>query len=171
MYAIINRARATTILVAALVAGCQSASGSAPGTSGSSGSNAAPHALEFTLVHNSANSGFTRLEELVIQDADEFTRRWRGVLQGSPDAEKPVVDFARTTVVFVALGSRNTGGYSVHIDSVTAQSAGATVHYTVTTPRARCMSIQVLTSPIEVIMLPRVEGVVKFRKRDVSGGC
>lgn len=143
-------------------------------TSGSTLVNA-PSALAFVRLHNSDNSGFTRNSEFVIQDPAEFTRRWRGVQQGSPGAVLPLVDFEKTTVVFVAIGTRNTGGYAVRVDSVTTASGkapgGATVHYTVTSPRARCMSMQMLTSPLEVISFDRVAGEIKFKKRKVSAGC
>lgn len=140
-----------------------------------------PSLLTFDVLHNGSNSGFTRNSEFVIQDGDEFGRRWKGVQQGAPDAALPTVDFGKSTVVFVAIGIRNTGGHSVRVDSVTADAAakgstakglmGATVYYTVTSPGARCMSMQMLTSPIEVISFEHVAGVVKFRKRGVSGGC
>ncbi len=135
-----------------------------------------PSSLPFELLHNGSNSGFTRLSEFVIQDSDEFTRRWRGVQQGAPEAVLPVVDFAKTTVVFVAIGIRNTAGHAVRVDSVTASSSkkepdGATVYYTVTSPGARCMSLQMLTSPIAVISFERVTGAVHFKKRSVKGAC
>ena len=137
--------------------------------------------IPFEVLHSGRNSGFTRNSEFVIQDSDEFTRRWKGVQQGAPDAALPTVDFEKIIVVLVAMGTRNTDGHSVRVDSVTMDSAttgapvksssGTTVHYTVTSPGARCMSMQMLTSPIEVISFERVTGVVKFRKRSVSGGC
>lgn len=134
------------------------------------------HSLPFVRLHSGINSGYTKLSEFVIQDADEFTRRWKGVLQGTPDAALPTVDFEKTTVVFVAIGARNTGGYSVRIDSVTTdpaatKSGGATVHYTVTSPGARCMSMQILTSPLEVISFDRITGPIRFKKRGVTGAC
>lgn len=131
----------------------------------------APRSLAFVRLHNGINSGFTKHSEFVIQDADEFTRRWRGVQQGAPGAVLPEVNFEKTTVVFVAIGARNTGGYAVRVDSVTPESNGATVHYTVSSPGARCMSLQELTSPLEVISFDRVEGAVRFKKRNVKGGC
>ncbi|MBC8087857.1 MAG: protease complex subunit PrcB family protein [Phycisphaerae bacterium] len=127
--------------------------------------------IAFTLLHNAFNSGFASPSEFVIQDPDEFTRRWRGVLQGTPDTAQPVVDFANTSVVLVAIGSRNTGGYSVHVDSVASAAGVTTVHYTVTSPGARCMSLQTLTAPVEVISVERVQGAVRFSKRSVSRGC
>lgn len=130
-----------------------------------------PNSLAFVRLHTGINSGFTKHSEFVIQDPDEFTRRWRGVQQGAPDAALPEINFEKTTVVFVAIGARNTGGYAVRVDSVTTESSGATVHYTVSSPGARCMSLQELTSPLEVISFDRVEGAVRFKRRNVKGGC
>ena len=131
----------------------------------------ATSSLPFIRLHNSFNSGFTKPSEFVIQDGDEFARRWRGVVQGTPDAAKPEIDFEKTTVVFVTMGARNTGGYTIHVDSVTAESNNATVYYTTTSPGSRCMSMQMLSSPIEVISLDRIAGTVKFKKRTMKGPC
>ena len=111
------------------------------------------------------------MSEFVIQDIDEYTRRWRGIVQGSPDAAMPAVDFSKTTVLLVALGSRNTGGHTVRIDSVVSASSAITVFYTTTSPGSRCMSMQMLTAPVEVISVDRVPGAVRFRKKSVTGAC
>lgn len=140
----------------------------------------ASQTIPFTRLHSGAHSGFTRLSEFVIRDQDEFARRWRGVQQGAPDAALPTMDFEKSTVVFVAMGSRNTGGYSVRIDSITSGTSAAksgatathyTVFYTTTSPGARCMSLQELTSPLDVISFEATTGDVKFKKSNVKSGC
>ncbi|MEO7997038.1 MAG: protease complex subunit PrcB family protein [Gemmatimonadaceae bacterium] len=171
MHSLRKKTVATAVGLAVVISACKSASVGASNPSTKPASATAIHSLPFDVLHNGISSGYTKLSEFVIQDGDEFTRRWRGVLQGSPDAEKPEVNFEKTTVVFVAIGARNTGGYSVHVDSISKESTGATVHYTVTSPGSRCMSMQMLTSPVEVISFDRVEGQIKFRKRGVSGAC
>lgn len=158
---------AAIVSASALIAAC--ATGGA--NTGGGAHSTAPHSVPFVVLHNGFNSGFTRLSEFVIRDNDEFTRRWRGVTQGSPDAVKPDVNFEKTTVVFAAIGSRNTGGYTVKVDSVISDAMGATVHYTVKSPGARCMSLQELTSPLEVISFDHLEGEIKFKRRNESGTC
>ncbi|MEP6833691.1 MAG: protease complex subunit PrcB family protein [Gemmatimonas sp.] len=132
---------------------------------------APPRSLAFVRLYNGANSGFTRNSDFVIQDADEFARRWKGVLQGDPEAAMPEVNFEKTTVMLVATGIRNTDGHSVRVDSVVKETNVVTVHYTVTSPGGRCMSLQILSSPIEVISLDKLTGAVKFKKHDVKKGC
>lgn len=186
MKVMFSRALLATLTAVSFAAACKSASGGA-GASGSApagnvpagnvpAGNAASRSVPFERLHSGVNSGYTQLSEFVLQDDLELTRRWRGVLQGSPEATKPNVNFDKSTVVLVAIGARNTGGHSVHIDSVlttaTATRPGiTTVFYTVTSPGARCMSMQMLTSPIEVISLDRVQGEVRFRKKSVAGPC
>ena len=167
-------------LLAAMVFLVAEPSACASGNAGTSNSSAppnhaaVPHSVPFVVLHSGINSGYTRLSEFVIRDGDEFTRRWRGVLQGAPDAAKPEINFEKTSVVLVATGARNTGGYTVHVDSVIAAAGAAVhyiVHYTVSSPGSRCMSLQELTSPVEVISLDRFDGEVKFEKKSVSGAC
>jgi hypothetical protein len=163
------RSAAVALVAGIAVSACSSSSGSsaAPAT----GPSVASRPLPFDRLHIGPNSGYTRLSEFVIEDTDEFNRRWRGVQQGSPDAQLPVIDFTRKTVVLLAIGSRNTGGHEVRIDSVNAVSDGAIVHYTVTSPGARCMSMQMLTSPIDVILLDKIGGHVRFSRKEVKGSC
>ncbi|MGV3710846.1 MAG: protease complex subunit PrcB family protein [Gemmatimonas sp.] len=165
--------RSVRLTVAVLVAGgavsaCASG-GSAPAPA--EGASVVSRPLPFDRLHIGPNSGYTRLSEFVIEDVDEFNRRWRGVQQGAPGTELPVIDFTRKTVVLLAIGSRNTGGHEVKIDSVNAVTDGAVVHYTVTSPGARCMSLQMLTSPIDVILLDKLGGHVRFSRKEVKGSC
>lgn len=155
----------------ALTAACKHTSSPPPGSAPDSNGVADATSIPFTVLHNNANSGFATGVELVIQDQDELARRWRGVQQGAPDAAMPTVNFGNSTVILVATGSRNTGGHTIHVDSIASASGVATVHYTVSSPGSRCMSLQMLTAPVEVVGVSRIAGTVRFRKKSVTGSC
>lgn len=155
----------------ALIAACKQTSSPPPGSAPDSNGAAGATSIPFTVLHNNANSGFATGVELVIQDQDELTRRWRGVQQGAPDAPMPTVNFGTSTVILVATGSRNTGGHTIHVDSIAAASGVTTVHYTVLSPGSRCMSLQMLTAPVEVVGVSRIAGTVRFKKKGVTGSC
>jgi hypothetical protein len=136
-------------------------------------SSAAPAQVpsSFTRILTQHNSGFDEPAELVIRDRAALEAAWARVfnqVQGNPP---PAVDFAKETVILVALGTRSTGGHSVHVDAVTRTVGGAVVRYTATRPGDGCMSTQSLTSPVDVVRMPHIEGTVRFERREVVQPC
>lgn len=163
--------RVAAIAALALVAACKQTSSAPPGSAPDANGAASAASIPFTVLHNNSNSGFATAVELVIQDQDELVRRWRGVQQGAPDTPMPTVNFGTSSIILVATGSRNTGGHTIHIDSIASAAGVATVHYTVSSPGSRCMSLQMLTAPVEVVGVSRIAGTVRFKKRNTTGSC
>ena len=93
--------------------------------------------------------------QVVVQDAAAWRRLW---LQHSPDRPMPAVDFARETVVAVFMGSRNTAGYSVTIQSVTEGGGALVVKYRETRPAPGGVTAQVLTFPYHIVAVPKASG-------------
>lgn len=116
-------------------------------------------------------SGFTEGEELVLRNDSELAAAWKTVHAGIPGNPAPAVDFAQNMVVVLALGQKRTGGYAIRFDSITHASDGAVVHYTVTSPGPGCMTTQMITSPVEAVSVPRVDGTVQFQKSEVIDRC
>jgi hypothetical protein len=97
----------------------------------------------------------------VIRDLNGFNATWITLHQGVALTPVPSVDFSQNMVVVLALGPRNAGGYAIHFDSITVEVDIAVVHYTVNTPGLNCVSAPVLTSPVDVVVVPRFE-LVRF---------
>lgn len=116
-------------------------------------------------------SGYTEPAELVLRDAGGAVDAWNTMYSGVAGNPPPAVDFARDMIVVVALGQRSTGGFTIRVDSVSTSGGGATVHYTVTTPGPSCMTTQMMTSPVDVVRVPRVEGDVRFDRRVIVQDC
>jgi hypothetical protein len=82
------------------------------------------------------------------------------------------VDFAREMVVLVAMGERPSGGHSLRVDGVSdAPNGGLVVHVTRTSPGPQCMSITMMTAPLDVVRVPRATGAVRLQTRDVAQPC
>ena len=125
----------------------------------------------FTRILTQNASGFEEPAEMVIRDQAALEAAWGRVfnqVQGNP---APVVDFGRETVILVALGSRRSGGHTVHVDAVKPAGDGALVRYTATSPGPGCMTTQSLTSPVDVVRAPRITGTVAFRRHDAAQPC
>lgn len=125
----------------------------------------------FTRLLSATTSGFTEPAETVVREASTLASAWRTLHDGVPGNPPPSVDLVTRTVVVLALGPRNTGGYAVRTDSVTAEGTGATVHYTVTSPGPDCMTAQMLSSPVEIISFARADGQIRFVRRNATNPC
>lgn len=102
--------------------------------------------------------------EAVITSTDELAAAW-------PGSDVPAVDFAREQVVFVALGERRTGGYSVEVTSVTISGDTLVVRYVERRPGPGCLTTQALTTPYHAVAVPRVHATPRFERETVSVPC
>lgn len=159
-------------LIAAVVLAVPSCNQPGP-TSSSTPDGANVNSVQQPATHllTATTSGFTEGEELVLRDNDELTAAWKTVHAGIPGNPPPSVDLARNMVVLIALGQRRTGGYTVRFDSITHEGNGAVARYTVTSPGPGCMTTQMITSPIDAVSVPRVDGAVRFEKSEVINRC
>jgi hypothetical protein len=81
---------------------------------------------------------------------EEFRELWRRYITDTP----PPVDFSRESAVFLLLGTRSTGGYS--IDPQTAGVSGGEVRIDapVTSPGRESIVTMALTAPFAVVAVP-----------------
>ena len=163
-------------LVAALVAAlslgvpaCSPAT-NAPSTTPSA-SAVTPDSLPMTQLASAIVSGFSESAELTLRDNSALAEAWKSLHAGVPGNPAPAVDFGTQTVFLVALGQRNTGGYTVHIDRIVRTGDSTSVLYTVTSPGPGCMTSQMMSSPVVAVSTSRVTGAVRFERRDVVSAC
>jgi hypothetical protein len=131
----------------------------------------APAPSSFSRILTQNTSGFDESAELAIRDQAALESAWARLfnqVQGNP---APAVDFTRETVILVALGRRTSGGNAVRVDGVTRAGEGALVRYTATSPGPGCMTTQSLTSPVDVVRVPRISGAVRFERHEVVERC
>ena len=78
----------------------------------------------------------------------------------------PAVDFAKSMVIGVFLGSRNTAGYRVTITGIERDGANVAVTYREERPGARDILAQMLTFPHHLVRVERIAGEVKFTRAE-----
>jgi hypothetical protein len=128
-------------------------------------------AQPFTSIFESLTSGFPERAGLALRTRaayDETMRTAYGILA---DAAPPPVDFERDMVIVVALGERATGGYAVRVDAIEQDADGVVIRSTETSPGPTCIVSQMLTSPVQVVSTPAIEGAVRFEWRQVTEAC
>jgi len=108
---------------------------------------------------DAGDQGFETRREVVVRTAAEWTALWKQVGSSRP---KPAVDFARSTVIGLFLGSRPTAGYSVTIGSIERQGTEVVVTYRERPPAPTDMVAQMLTAPYLLVTAERLDGRVRF---------
>jgi hypothetical protein len=116
--------------------------------------------VAFTTVARGPVSQITEPREVVVRTADE----WRALWKSHGDARQPTVDFSRSIVIGVFLGTRMTAGFEVDIVSIRPQGATTVVEYRERRPDPDALLAQGLTAPFHLVSVPRLDGAVEFRK-------
>jgi hypothetical protein len=108
---------------------------------------------------DAGDQGIESKREAVMRTAAEWTALWKELGSSKP---RPAVDFARSTVLGVFLGSRPTAGYTVKIDTIERQGAELVVTYRERPPAPTDMVAQMLTAPYLLVTIEKFDGRVRF---------
>jgi hypothetical protein len=126
---------------------------------------AATDRVAYTTIASGAHSGIDDRREVVVRSAAEWAALWKEHAAGQP---APSVDFARSIVVGLFLGSRPTGGHAVEIRGVERNDRTLTVTYRERRPDPSSIVTQVMTAPFHLVRVDRHDGEVRFTR--VSDG-
>ena len=108
-------------------------------------------------------SGLQQPERLVVRDQAAWITAWSSLWpNGVPIPALPAVDFSKDMIVIAALGGRNTGGYSIFVDSARAAASGLVVFVGTSSPGRHCITTQAFTQPVDIARVPRTEAAVAF---------
>jgi hypothetical protein len=106
----------------------------------------------------------------IVRDVKGWESLWRA-MKGKrvPLPELPEVDFQKHMVIGAFMGSRSTGGYSVHITRI-EQNDKIVVTVRETAPGPGDMVTMALTAPYHVVLVPHSEKPVEFTGPRVKTG-
>ena len=119
--------------------------------------------MSFTTIGQSEQSGVEQARQVVVRTPEEWKALWTEHAPGRP---MPAVDFAKSMVIGVFLGSRNTAGYRVTITGIERDGANVAVTYREERPGARDILAQMLTFPHHLVRVERIAGEVKFARAE-----
>ena len=119
--------------------------------------------VSFTTISQSEQSGVEEPRQVVLRTPEEWTALWKEHAPGQP---MPAVDFTKSMVIGVFLGSRNTAGYRVTITGIERDAASTVVTYREVRPGARDILAQVLTFPHHLVRVERIAGEVTFTRAE-----
>ena len=111
-----------------------------------------------------AFSGYDTAQTIVIHDRDTWVRTWSDInRRTTPLPALPDVDFTSEMVVVAALGTRPSSGYDVVFTSASEAGEIVTVEVESRAPGAGCVTLTVITSPVDLARIPRRNGAITFR--------
>jgi hypothetical protein len=111
-------------------------------------------------------------ERTVIRDRTTWVALWaRLVSDLQPAPPVPDIDFSREMIVVASMGLRPTGGFSIRIEGVYEAEGQLYVTVRETSPGPTCVTIQVLTAPVDVHRVAVHPGPVNFVERATTSDC
>lgn len=133
---------------------------------------AARAAFDSAMSGISSHTGVQDRRRQVIRDADTWAAVWAEVVTPYvPTPALPTVDFSEYMIVFVAMGTRNSGGYDIEVDAVLDDSAALVARVRETSPGPSCMTTQALTAPVAAKLVPRRDRVVTWAEQTSTHNC
>ena len=121
---------------------------------------------------NAAERVFPSEATLVVHDQQSWLNLWSQMARNRvPTPPAPAVDFTQNMLLVAAAGDRPTGGFSVAITEVTQVGGGLAANVTVTSPGSNCVVTQAITSPVQVVSIPRSNMAVNFQVRQEIRNC
>jgi len=117
--------------------------------------------VPMTTLSSDQMSAIDTARQVVVRTAADLEKLWREHAPGRP---APAVDFAKNMVIAVFLGSRPSSGFAVQITEVRRDGDGLLVTWAERRPGPGQISATVMTSPSQIVAVPRVDGTVRFQK-------
>jgi PrcB C-terminal len=117
--------------------------------------------VTFTTLLDGQASAIEEPREVVVRTPAEWKALWA---KHAPGQKMPAVDFGKSTVIGVFLGTRNTGGYRAVITGIERQGSDLLVTWKEEQPSPDLMVTQALTSPFHLVQIDKTADSVKFAK-------
>ena len=119
--------------------------------------------VSFTTISQSEQSGVEEARQVVVRTPEEWKALWKAHAPGQP---MPAVDFTKSMVIGVFVGSRSTAGYRATITAIESEGANVVVTYREDRPGARDILAQMITFPHHLVRVERIAGEVKFTRAE-----
>jgi protease stability complex PrcB-like protein len=117
-------------------------------------------------------SGLADSVRTAIRDETTWRSYWEAMHRPFiPAPPVPDIDFTREMVLLAALGTRPSGGFSLHIDGVVQFPSRLSVSVTRTVVGPGCVVAAVVTQPVDVVRVPVTSAPVVFAEQIVAADC
>jgi hypothetical protein len=110
--------------------------------------------IEFAVVAAAGNSGVSEPLRQAVRDPAAWRQVWERIhATVSPTPALPEIDFARETVIVVALGERMSGGYGIAVEEIRLAGDRLLVQVRLDCPPKGLMTTMAVTQPVQAVRL------------------
>lgn len=125
-------------------------------------------ALEHAVIAQGTNAvAIDMRTNYRIEDQDQLVALW-SLVYGNNAPNMPGVDFETNEVIAVFDGTHSTGGYRVHVTSVTDTGLNRVVGIEHVEPHADCPVAAVQTSPFELVVVPKMSDALTLTREETT---
>ena len=109
-------------------------------------------------------SGIQSPTELVVTNTAQWTELWKKhSARRTPSTPPPEIDFEKESVLFVTLGQKHSGGYSVEITALREANGKIEILVKTRAPKPGGLQLQAITAPFHIAAVPKLTGPAKFK--------
>lgn len=131
---------------------------------------AGPDTVAFRLLKEGQNAtAMTERANYSIENAEQLSELW-GYIQATPGST-PSVDFTKDEVLAVFDGTHTTGGYYIQVTGVVDENGSRVVQVTRVSPGEGCVTPSAITSPYQVIVVPKSELPLTHEDEAITQDC
>ncbi len=123
--------------------------------------------IQTTPFQKGAYSGIDAEKEMVIRNE----RDWLKLSDKMKGEKLPSINFQKKMIIAVFQGQKPTGGYSIYVDEVCRKKNGIEVNVHKEKPGSNCKVTQAVTSPYELVILPKFQGDLSFNSVTKAKEC
>ena len=121
--------------------------------------------IVFSEIQTGKNSSYTKYTTKEIVNIKELSAVWINLFT-KYDRKPPVptIDFDNKMLVVIALGERNTGGYSIQVNSILETKNEIKINVSENKPGPTCLTSSVMVYPFQLIEIPKTAKKITFTK-------
>jgi protease stability complex PrcB-like protein len=128
--------------------------------------------IPVVTIAQSDSSAIGAETTFVIRSNAELGAAWSQIYADRLDRTlPPQIDFDTYMLVIVASGRQPSSGFTVKITGATRDRDGLVVHVTIERPGENCGTATVITGPIAIARLPKLDRPVRFDITRTSVPC
>jgi len=121
-----------------------------------------------TEVYSASWSNLPSPAHRVVRDEAAWTVLWDSLQAGGA---RPPLDFSVQELLVASLGTRPSGGYLIHVDSLLDTGTQRTAFVTTYRPGTGCAVATILTQPVDVVATPARDTPIAFVERARTYSC
>jgi hypothetical protein len=110
--------------------------------------------------------------QVVLQNDADYQKLWNEVYMNLDQMPIiPQIDLNKYTVIAVFMGAKNSGGYNISIDKITAIGEKLQVSVVESAPGANCVVTEAISKPYDFVKLKKTGKDITFNTKYITKDC